>query len=139
MKQITFILLLAVRALLGTSACAQQQQASFSNCSAAFIDVKMIVNTYTPAGTCQLPAGATGDLTVQTVELSGLTAKPVDKIDFKVAIRDKATGTLHLFSDEVYRQISVQRVLATCQKGDRIVLLTVNKQYALPHNEILVQ
>ena len=138
MRQITSILLLAVSALLGRSAYAQQQQ-SFPNCSAAFIDLRMIVNAYTPTGTCRLQAGATGDLTVQTVELSATDAKPVSKIDFKVAIRDKATGTLHLFSEEIYRQIPVQRVLATCRKGDRIVLLMVDKQYALPHNEIQVQ
>ncbi|HEY0109361.1 MAG TPA: hypothetical protein VGB67_07000, partial [Fibrella sp.] len=59
--------------------------------------------------------------------------------DFKVAIRDKATGTLHMYSNDTFRQVPVQRVLSTCKKGDQIVLLTVDKRYALPHNEIVVQ
>ena len=99
----------------------------------------MVVNEYSPKGTCQLPATAMGDLSVQTVDLSPTQSKPVDKIDFKVAIRDKATGTLLMYSGDTFRQVPVQQVLAKCKKGDHIVLLTMDNKYALPHNEILVQ
>ncbi|MDB5242401.1 MAG: hypothetical protein JWP57_3026 [Spirosoma sp.] len=98
----------------------------------------MIVNEYTPKGTCRLSASSTGELTVQTVELSPTITKALQKINFKVAIRDKATGALHLFSDRTYQQLPVQSVLATCKKGDHIVILTKDSQYALPPNEILV-
>jgi hypothetical protein len=113
-------------------------QQPFSSCSAAFVGSKMIVNEYTPKGKCRLAASSTGELSVQTVELSPTITKALQKIDFKVAIRDKATGTLHLFSDKTYQQLSVQSVLATCKKGDHIVILTRDNRYALPHNEILV-
>lgn len=136
MKQLQVILLLFIGTLLGTSALAQ---GTFTNCSAAFVDRKMVVDTYSPTGKCLLATTATGDLTVQTVQLSGADSKAIDKIDFKVAIRDKTTGTLHLFSNETYRQIPVQRVLASCKKGDHIVLLTLDNRYALPHNEIQIR
>ncbi|MEZ0541319.1 hypothetical protein [Fibrella arboris] len=136
MKQIAFFCSLIAGVGLGTSAQAQQP---FTNCSAAFVGKKMVVDTYTPAGKCQLAAAATGTLTVQTVALSTTESKAVDPIDFKVAIRDKATGTLHLYSEETYRRVPVENVLARCKKGDQIVLLTVDTRYALPHNEILVQ
>lgn len=121
---------------LGTSAVAQP---SFTTCSAAFVGNKMLVDAYTPGGKCQLANNAKGELTVKTVNLSPKRVEGVDKLAFKVAVRDGATGTLHLFSDETYRQLPIERVLASCKKGDRIVLLTLDRQYALPHNEIQVR
>lgn len=113
-------------------------QESFSSCSAAFIGPKMIVSEYSPNGQCRMLATETGELTVQTVALSPTGSKAIDKIEFKVAIRDRATGTLMMYSGETFRQVPVQQVLAKCKKGDHIVLLTMDNQYALPHNEILV-
>ncbi|MBO0930867.1 hypothetical protein [Fibrella aquatilis] len=136
MKKSLLSPLLAAGVCLTTLAIAQQP---FTNCAAAFVGNKMVVDSYTPKAHCQLSGKATGLLTVQTVELSSTQAKAVDKIDFKVAIRDKATGTLHLFSGETYKQLPVQDVLTACKKGDHIVLLTVDNHYALPHNEIVVQ
>ncbi|WP_157815920.1 hypothetical protein [Spirosoma pollinicola] len=63
----------------------------------------------------------------------------MDKINFIVAIRDKATNTLHMYLRKSFRQIPIERVLASCKKGDYIVLLPVGNRYALPHNEILVR
>lgn len=135
MKQRTFFSLITA-VCLGTSAPAQQ---AFTNCSAAFVGDRMLVDTYSPKGKCTLATTASGTLTVQTVVLSTTESKAIDPIDFKVAIRDKSTGTLHLYSKKTYRQVPVQHVLARCKKGDQIVLLTVGRRYALPHNEILVQ
>ncbi|ARK11123.1 hypothetical protein [Fibrivirga algicola] len=136
-KRITSALLVSsLSVALGTSCLAQSP---FNSCSAAFVGGRMVVDAYTPAGKCQLPATATGTLTVQTVALTPTSGKAVDPIDFRVAIRDKSTGTLHQFSNETYRKVPVERVLSRCKKGDRIVLLTIDDRYALPHNEILVR
>ena len=78
-------------------------------------------------------------LTVQTVDLSPTTSIGIDKIEFRVAIRDKATGTLFQYSGETNREVAMQSVLARCKKGDQIVLLTIDGRYVLPYNEILVQ
>lgn len=136
MKQFRQCIAVAVGVLLAPFSYAQE---SFTTCSAAFVGGKMVVNEYSPKGQCRLSASATGDLTVQTVDLSPTETKALDKLAFRVAIRDKATGTLTLYSDQVYRQVPVQQVLTTCKKGDHIVLLTTDQRYALPHNEILVQ
>lgn len=110
-----------------------------SQCVAAFVGKQMVVDAYTTTGKCRLPDTATGELAVYTVDLSPTENKAVDKVDFQIAIRDGATKTLTMFSGRTYRQVPVQSVLAKCQKGDHIVLLTVDSRYALPHHEILVQ
>ncbi|GAB3011136.1 hypothetical protein GCM10027185_01120 [Spirosoma pulveris] len=114
-------------------------QEKFSNCSAAFVGSKLIVDRYSPTGQCRLSTKTKGNLCVSTVALTATNTKALNKIDFKLAIRDKDTKTVHLFSEKTFRQIPVQNVLSRCQKGDRILLLTTDKRYSLPHNEILVQ
>lgn len=99
----------------------------------------MVVDQYTITGKCRLADTATGTLTVQTASLSPDDAIPLDKIDFKIAIREKTTGTLIMYSTKTFRQVPVQDVLARCKKGDHIVLLTIDSRYALPHNEIVIQ
>ena len=114
-------------------------QHTFSTCSAAFLSNKMLVNEYSPKGKCSVAASATGKLTVNTVNLTPAESRAMNRIPFKIAIRDKATKTLTLYSKEDVKQVDVQNVLAKCRKGDHIVLLTLDNQYALPHNEILVR
>ncbi|MFN0015706.1 MAG: hypothetical protein ACKVU2_14275 [Saprospiraceae bacterium] len=114
-------------------------QEAFTNCSAAFLNDKIVVDDYSPTGTCSLPGTATGELTVCTVNLSPESSTPMDKIGFKIALRDNTTGTLTMFSNKTYNQVDIQAVLSRCKKGDRIVLITTNELYSLPHNEILVK
>ncbi len=113
-------------------------QKHFSNCSAVFLNNKMLVNEYSPAGKCTVQITAKGNLTVNTVQLSSSESKAIEPILFQVAIKDKETGTQMLVSKEKLKQIEIQRVLEKCQKGDRIIILTLDDDYALPHNEILV-
>ena len=113
-------------------------QKAFSNCSAAFLNSKMVVDQYNGKGKCRLPSTATGKLTLQTVTSTATASKAVSKIPFRIAIKDKATQTLLLLTKDAVKQINVRNVLAKCKKGDRIVLLTLDNQYALPHNEILI-
>ncbi|MBI5916610.1 MAG: hypothetical protein HY842_14630 [Bacteroidetes bacterium] len=114
-------------------------QHPFTNCSAAFLDNKIVVNQYTDQGHCELPKSANGELTVQTANLSPDNNFPTGKMSFRIAIRDGNTKTLFSFSDKTYKQVDIKTVLAKCRPGDAIVLLTTDDQYALPHNEILVK
>ncbi len=114
-------------------------QHPFTNCSAAFLNNKIVVNEYTDQGHCELQKSASGELTVQTASLSPENSFPTGKIDFKIAIRDGNTKTLMSFSDNTYKELDIKKVLAKCRPGDSIVLLTMNDEYALPHNEILVK
>lgn len=136
MKKRTGYLLLGLSSLLAGLCFAQD---TFQHCTAAFLNKAMVVNEYSPKGTCVLPATAVGELTVQTVELSATASKPTGTIPFKLAIRDGKTHTLTLVSHTDFTSVPIQSVLAKCRKGDRLVLLTLNGAYALPHNEILIQ
>jgi Zn finger protein HypA/HybF involved in hydrogenase expression len=113
-------------------------QNNFTNCSAAFLNSKMIVNEYSPSGKCTVSITEKGDLTVNTVQLSTTESKAIEPIMFQIAIRNKETGTLMLVSKEKIKKIEIEKVLEKCKKGDHIIVLTVNDEYALPHNEILV-
>lgn len=118
---------------------AQHNTNDFSSCAAAFLNQKLIVNEYTTQGKCIVDIHAKGKLTVHFAELSDAhTAKPGATVPFKIAIRDGNTKTLWLFSEKTYRDIPIEEVLAQCQKGDSIVLITTERDWALPHSEILV-
>jgi hypothetical protein len=121
---------------ISAATCAAQKP--FTNCAAAFLEGKMVAEEYTAKATCTLALNATGILTVCTANLSPTESIPVDKIKFKIALRDKNTGTLTMFSNKTYEQIDIREVLVKCHKEDHIVLITMDDQYALPHNEILL-
>ena len=80
-----------------------------------------------------------GELTVQTVNLSPTESKALTAIPFKVAIRDGRTHTLTMYAQTDFLKLAIQDVLKRCRKGDSLVLLTLQDQYSLPHNEILIQ
>jgi hypothetical protein len=113
-------------------------QKAFSDCPAAFLDKKMIVKEYSHKAKASISLSARGELSVGTVALSEKGNKLMDNFAFSIAIKDKATGTLMLFSKEHFAKIDIRKILSRCQKGDSIVILTLNNEYALPHNEILV-
>ncbi|NEU69244.1 hypothetical protein GK091_20320 [Spirosoma agri] len=113
-------------------------QQTFRICSAAFPNCQQIADQYIDKGRCTIPPTATSEFTLRTVTLSTTVTKAVDKIPFRVAIRDKATKTVVLPTKNKVKQIDVRNVRSKCRKDDRIVLLTPDDQYALPHNEILV-
>jgi hypothetical protein len=78
-------------------------QSAFNNCAAVFLDNTMVVDDYSPRGTCKIAKNATGELTVCTANLSPSASIPVDKIKFKIAIKDQNTGTLVMYSDARWR------------------------------------
>ncbi|GHB63060.1 hypothetical protein [Persicitalea jodogahamensis] len=134
-KRIKIPLLLCLCAL-GSLGLAQE---SGQQCAAAFLGTGMIVDEYSPRGKCTLPPNTEGQLSVHVVELSADRARSLGKIAFKVAIRRAETNTLTMYSNQNYQEIDLSRILARCHTGDRIVLLTVNDRYSLPHNEIAIQ
>ncbi len=136
MNILKMLFLVAVTAATSLTACGQT---GFSNCAAAFLDTKMVVNDYSPSGHCEISKSASGELTVQTANLSSDGGVPTGKIGFKIAIRNGNTKTLLSFSDKTYKQLDIKTVLAKCKPGDAIVLLTTDDEFALPHNEILVK
>lgn len=136
MNFLKMLFLVAVCAAPLSSAFGQKQ---FTNCAAAFLDSKMVVNDYSPSGHCELTKSASGELSVQTANLTSDGGVPTGKIGFRIAIRDGNTQTLLSYSDKTFKQLDIKTVLAKCKPGDSIVLLTTNDEFALPHSEILVK
>jgi hypothetical protein len=129
-------LLIATIWLISLNLTAQNR---FNNCSAAFLSQKMIVDDYSPEGKCVLKNTASGELTVNTATYDNNKWQMGDKISFKLTIRDGKTKTLLSFSDATYTEIDVKKILTKCQKGDFILISIIKDEYALPHNEILVE
>lgn len=132
----TTLFLLVLLCLNNLSTISAQE--AFNNCTAAFLNNKMIVDEYTTTGKCKLPLNATGTLTVCTAELSPEKSVAKDQVKFMVAIRDHNTGTLMMYSTKVYRQVDISEIAQKCKAGDKIVVMTINNEYAVPHNEILL-
>lgn len=129
---VLFFCLFSVATLLG--------QNDFMNCTAILLNNKMVVNEYSPSGTCELSLEAKGKFTVQPVTLQeDGSSQPQGKRRFKIAIRDFNTKTLISFSDKTYEEIEASAVLNQCRRGDYIVFLTLDRDLALPHNEVLVK
>ncbi len=114
-------------------------QNKFSNCSAIFLNQKMVVDDYSPKGKCLLQTTTTGQLTVCTAVFKNDKWRAVDKIPFRITIRDGETKTLLSYSDKTYKNIDINTVLSKCRKGDYILIRVLKDEYALPHNEILVE
>lgn len=136
MKTIKLIL---ISILLSGFVLVGHAQNQFGSCSAAFLNNKLVVDDYSPKGRCVLSQDTKGFLNVAEAIYEDSKWHQTTPIEFMVAIRDKNTQTLMMYSTEVYQKIELQKVMIQCQKGDHIVLLTLKNKYSLPHNEILVQ
>ena len=136
MKSLNRLALLLLCSALPTLSFAQN---NFTHCTAAFLDNKLVVNEYSPEGKCVLDSTARGTLTVSLATYDNNIWTANAPAAFMVAIRDQNTGTICMFSDKSYKKLEISRVMSACRKGDHIILLTMNKQLSLPHNEILIQ
>lgn len=109
-----------------------------TSCTAVFIDNQMLVDEYTGEGQCIIDYNAKGSFTVQIVDLSSELCHPTGHIRFRLSIRRGSTNTLISFSDKNFTEMQVEDILAKCQPGDSILVLTVDEEYSLPHHEIIV-
>lgn len=133
-------LLIFILVLTGKVTLAQEK---FSSCSAVFLNNHMIVEEYTITAKAKISKDAIGWITAGTVSLGDAAkgekkAEITQKIEFGVAIKDAATGTIVLFSPKEVKKIEAEKVLEQCKKGDTIIIMTTDNTFALPHNEILV-
>jgi hypothetical protein len=109
----------------------------FNSCAAVFLNNVMIVDKYSTTGKCQISKEAIGEISAGEVSL-GDKVEITSKISFGVAIKNRNSGTILLFSSKTFKKIDVQQILSKCNKGDSILILTTDDKFALPHNEILV-
>lgn len=111
---------------------------NYNDCAAIFFNGKMLADEYSPEGKCKLGEGMKGTLTVGTVQLSDGDYIPVKNIAFKAAVRNSRTNTLWMYSEETLQEVQLEDILKKCESGDRIIIMTVDQRYSLPHHEIEV-
>ena len=133
---IAFLSASALTAQPMVSGCASKAAKPYSNCAAVYLNNNMLVNDFSPEGICKVEQGMKGKLQVSTVYFSMDAAQPFTNVGFKVAIKNEKTNTLWMFSDQTFHEIELEKILAKCNQGDKIMLLTVDQQFSLPHHEI---
>lgn len=108
----------------------------FSTCAAILFEGKMLVNEYSPKGSCRLEQGMRGKLTVSAVILTDPAVTPTIPLTFRVAIQDEETGTIWLATPASVQSIEIEDLLKQCKKGDKLIVITEQKAYSLPHHTI---
>ena len=123
----------------GLPSCLSKSTLPFNECAAIFLNDKMVVSDYSPGSKCKVPFNATGNISVSTIELNLNAPFPYQSVGFKVAIHNHRTNTIWLYSEETFQSIDIKSLIDKCGEGDSIILLTVDKNFALPHNTIEIQ
>ena len=75
------------------------------------------------------------DISLKIVD-DGERLSAMDTPVFQIAIKDNKTGTLRMFSDKVYTEINAETIVEQCKEGESIIILTIDRKYALPQNVI---
>lgn len=106
--------------------------------SSILLDGESIAKVDTPPGPLQVDIMKKGVLSVATIDRSGGEYLPVKQVGFKIAIEEYHSNGLSMFSEETYYEIDVEEVLKSCNMGDKIILITVEKRYQLSRHELIV-
>ena len=111
---------------------------NYKECAAILYKGKLLVDEYSPKGKCKLEQGMKGTLSVATITSSDSdnTPVPAKNIAFRVAIKNGRTNTIWMYSEKNLLEVQLEDILKKCEKGDRIIFMTVDQQYSLPHHEI---
>ncbi len=110
----------------------------YSDCAAILYNGKMLVDEYSPQGKCKVNVGMKGKLNLYTVTLSDKGGTPKRKLKFHVAILNKNTNNMWMYTKSAVEEIMLEDVLNECKKDDKIIILNVDKSIALTHHEIEV-
>ena len=80
-----------------------------------------------------------GAISVATVSLSEDGGTPVKNISFRVAIKNERTNTMYMYSEKTFQEVQLEDILKSCEIGDKIIIMTVDQKYSLPHHVIDVK
>ena len=135
-------LLLFVGALIQVQAQDQFQfvseSESYSEYSAILLNGKPLADINSPNKALQLDPKATGKLSVFTLGSSSYWPVPKQAIGFKLGVKDAETNTLWMYAEETLFEVDLEDLLPQCEEGDRLIFMTVDPKYHLPHHEILL-
>ncbi|MEM9985556.1 MAG: hypothetical protein AAF804_10710 [Bacteroidota bacterium] len=110
-------------------------QGDFETCAALYIDGKQAVDEYSPRGIIKITPDTRGMLTVKAWTEQGPQGKP---LLFQVVLQDGKTNTLALLNKASVTRLELGPLLSQVNKGDKLLILTEDHQYSLPHHEIQI-
>jgi hypothetical protein len=111
---------------------------NYRQCAAIFFEGEMLVDDYSPKGKCKIDKVVQGLITVSTVDLSDANHTAIKNISFQVAIKNRRTKTIRMFSTEAITEVYLEDILKSCEGGDTVIIMTIDPQYSLTHHEIEV-
>ena len=110
-------------------------QGDFETCAALYIDGKQAVDEYSPRGIIRVAPDAKGLLMVKAWTEQGPEGEP---LRFQVALQNGKTNTLALLNPSSVTKLELAPLLAQVNQGDKLLILTEDHQYSLPHHEIQI-
>ena len=110
----------------------------YAEYSAILLDGKPLADKEYPNRSIQLDPKATGILSVATLTSSSIWPVPQQPVGFKLVIKKGKTNSLWMYAEETLYEVDLNDVLPKCEEGDRLIFMTVDKKYHLPHHEILL-
>ena len=82
--------------------------------------------------------GIPGNLSISNMSKTCSKGTEYNAIGFKLAVKDKKTNTIWMYTEETIYEIDLQELIEQCDFGDSIIFMTIDKKYKLPINEIVV-
>ena len=108
----------------------------FVHCAAILYNDKVLVDTYSTAGKCRITDLEGGKLSVSTITFENNGMQPVQPINFRLAIRNEKSNTLWMYSEKLMKEIHLKDVLDRLEQDDKLIFMTTNDLFALPHHEV---
>ena len=112
---------------------------NYSQFAAILLDDEPLINRNGDTG--PLSVGnkkRTGTLSVSSMTKScGDALNAVAPIGFRVAIKNRRTNSLWMYSDDVLFELDLQEVFQQCEAGDQLIFMTVDRKYRLGRHVVV--
>jgi hypothetical protein len=132
-----FIMLsLQSQAQSSKKSCAPSCVAPFSNYTGILFNGAPLYDKVAEEDNVTVPDGIKGKFSVSTIDRSEHTMLPKQPVGFKVAIENVRSKTVWMYSQETLFEVDAASLLRSCDPGDKIIFMTVDRQYQLPRNQI---
>ncbi len=135
-KKLVGLLVFSVMAVSLSHAQEAKMTVAYNDCAAIYFNGVLLVDDYSPRGKCVLDAERKGELTLYTVALTERGSTKVLGLPFRVAIHNDRTKTYWMYTKTAVKNILLQDLVRECEEGDRLIFVTEDKKYALPHGEV---
>ena len=140
-RSLLFILIAAITFPAQAQMLVNYTTTDFSNYkeyTGIMLNGESILKNEIPDGPLILAPDTKGKLSVSTMDRTGKRSAKDKLVGFKIAIKNHHTSTFWMYSEDTFYEIELQEVLKKCEAADKIIFMTVDRQYKLPRNEVRV-